>query len=266
MESLHLYCRYISLSIQSQMQYRASFVMLAIANFVTSFVEFFSTVALFGRFGTLRGWSLPEVALFYGIVHIAFSISEGAGRGFDVVHRYVRSGNFDRMLLRPRSIVLQILGQDFQMLRVGRLVQGTAVLLWAAASLKVAWTLSSVALVFLAIIGGAALFTGLFVLQATISFWSVDSIQVANNVTYGGVEAVQFPLPIYRKWLREFFIFIVPLATINYFPALTILNRADPLGYPSWLSWASPIIGVAFLFLTLQIFNFGIRHYHSTGS
>jgi len=266
LDPVRLYLRYVSLSFQSQMQYRASLVMLSIAHFFSSVTEFLGTVALFGRFGTLQGWTLPEVALFYGMVHVAFSLSESGARGFDLVHLYVQSGSFDRMLLRPRSTVLQVLGQDFQLLRVGRFTQGMFFLLWGVSKLGITWTPGKFLLALLAILGGAALFSGLFVLQATLSFWSVEGLEIANILTYGGAETAQFPLSIYRNWLREFFIFIVPLASINYFPALRILGRADPLGYPSWVACLSPAVGVGFFLVCLQVWNFGVRHYHSTGS
>jgi len=266
MEPIRLYLKYISLSFQSQMQYRASLAMLSVAHFVSSMTEFLGTIALFDRFGTLQAWTLPEVALFYGMVHVAFSLSESGARGFDLVHLYVKNGTFDRMLLRPRSTVLQVLGQDFQLLRVGRFAQGMFFLIWGSMKLGIAWTPAKCLLVLLAILGGAALFSGLFVLQGTLSFWTVEGLEVANIFTYGGAEMAQFPLSIYRRWLREFFIFIVPLASINYFPALTILGRADPLGYPTWVAWLSPAIGLGFFLICLRVWNFGLRHYSSTGS
>jgi ABC-2 type transport system permease protein len=106
----------------------------------------------------------------------------------------------------------------------------------------------------------------MFVLQATIAFWTIEGLEVANIFTYGGVETAQFPLTIYSKWFRRFFTFIVPLACVNYLPALAILGRGESLGFPQWVSWLSPALGVVFLCLTLQVWRFGVRHYCSTGS
>jgi ABC-2 type transport system permease protein len=266
MASIRLYGRYISLSMQAQMQYRGSFTMFAIANGLTSFLEFLGTAALFARFGSLRGWALPEVALFYGMVHTAFALAEAAGRGFDVFHLHVRNGTFDRMLLRPRSTVLQVLGQDFQLLRVGRFAQGLFVLLWGASALGTRWTAGDALLTVASVLGGTLLFCGLFVLQATLSFWSVEGLEIANTLTYGGVETAQFPISIYRRWLREFFVFVVPIGCINYFPLLRVLGRPDPLGYAGWAAWASPAVGLGFFLISLRVWAWGSRHYLSTGS
>jgi len=264
--SLKLYLRYLGISIRSQMQYRASFVMLSLGTFLTTAAEYVGVVALFDRFGSLRGWTLAEVALFYGITNIAFALSEAWARGFDTFAGMVKSGEFDRVLLRPRSTALQVAGQELQLMRVGRMAQGLFVLLWSATALNIPWTLGRIALLMAAILGGACLFSGLFVLQATLCFWTIDSIEVANTLTYGGVEAARFPLTIYRDWFRRFFTFGVPFACVTYFPALAILGRQDPLGTSLWFQSLAPLIGFAFLLVALRVWQFGVRHYRSTGS
>ena len=264
--AIKLYLRYISVSIQSQMQYKASFIMMTIAHFAITFIDFIGVWVLFDRFGAIKGWKLPEIALFYGMIHMAFAIAETAARGFDSFDSQVRTGEFDRILLRPRSLVLQIIGQEFQLMRIGRFSQGFIVLSWAMWSLNNSLSFIKIMLIIISIFGGAFLFSGLFVLQATLSFWSVQSLEVVNMVTYGGVEIAQFPVTIYDSWFRKFFIFVVPLACINYFPAMGILNKADPLNSPAWLPWLSPIVGIVFFILALQVFKFGVRHYKSTGS
>ncbi len=37
------------------------------------------------------------------------------------------------------------------------------------------------------------------------------------------------------------------------------------LGSPRWLQCSAPLIGVAFLLISLQVRKFGVRHYRSTG-
>lgn len=266
-DALRLYFRYIGISIRSQMQYKSSFVMLTMGHFVITGIEFVTVWALFSRFGSLEGWSLPEVALFYGLVNIAFSLSDAASRGFDLFGNMVKSGDFDRLLLRPHSPALQLAGQELTLRRVGRFSQGLAVLLWAGGALQVAWSPGKVALAATTVVGGACLFYGLIVLQATLAFWTTESLEIVNSVTYGGVQTTQYPLSIYRGWFQRFFVYVVPLATVSYFPVLAILERPDPLGSPPWFGWLSPLVGVIFLAMALQVWSrVGIRHYCSTGS
>lgn len=264
--ALRLYGRYLGISLRAQMQYRASFIMMTVGHLLTTGAEFAAVWALFARFGQIKGWTLPEAALFYGMINIAFALAEGWARGFDLFAGIVRSGAFDRLLLRPISTLVQIAGSELQLMRLGRLLQGLVVLLWSSMTLEIAWTLPKVALLIVAVLGGACLFAGLFVVQATICFWTVESIEIMNTVTYGGVEAAQFPVTIYRQGFRKFFTYGVPLAAVTYFPATAILGRQDPLGSSRLFQYLSPVIGVAFLLLATQVWRIGVRHYRSTGS
>jgi ABC-2 type transport system permease protein len=267
MDALRLYFRCIAISIRSQMQYRASFIMMTIGMFVLTATEILGICVLFDRFKTLRGWRLEEVALFYGMISIAFAISESVGRGFDTFDRMIKRGDFDRLLLRPRGTAFQIAAQEWQLMRIGRLAQSLIVLLWATSALDVTWTTARICLLLFAISGGACLFYGLFILQATLAFWTVEALEIVNTVTYGGNETAQYPLSIYRPWFRKFFTFVVPLACVTYFPALAILDRDDAvLASPVWFRWTAPLIGILFLAVSLRLWRFGVRRYRSTGS
>src|SRR5262245_49065626 len=203
------------------MQYRASFVMTTIGALLQTGVEFVGVWALFDRFGEIRGWTLREVALFYGMISITWAVCDSIARGFDIFDKTVRAGDFDRVLVRPRSTILQLLGQELTLRRIGRLLQGIAVFAYAAGG--IAWTVPRALLLVAAIASGACVFLGLVVLQATMAFWTVESLEVWNAFTYGGVTMSQYPLAIYRSWMRELFTYAIPLACVNYLPGLAIL-------------------------------------------
>jgi ABC-2 type transport system permease protein len=267
MNALRLYGRYVAVAVRAQMQYPLSFLLLVLGQFLATIIEFVGLVALFGRFDGLLGWTLPQVALFYAAVNIAFALADTISRGLDVFGpQYVKTGAFDRVLLRPRTALLQLMGHDLRLSRIGRLLQGLLVLAIALRLLNASWGAREVALLTGAICGGVALFLGLLVLQATLAFWTVESLEVANALTYGGVFAAQYPIEIYARWLRQFFVFVVPLGCVAYFPVVGILGIDDPLGAPRWLLHASPLAGFVFLAVALLIWRLGVRHYTSTGS
>ena len=265
-DALRLYTRYLGISIRGQMQYRASFVMGTVGQFLVTAIEFLGIWALFDRFGSLHSWSLPEVALFYGVVSVGFAIGYMLSTGFDRFDVFVRMGDFDRMLLRPRSTVLQLAGLEFAMRRIGRVAQGLVIMVWAIAALGLTWTLPKLVLLCAAILGGACLFFGLFVIQATMVFYTVESLELMNTMTYGGLQTAQYPLSIYAGGFRRFFTFVVPLGCAAYFPLLPILDRPDPLGSPLWFQYAAPLAGALFVLASLGIWRLGVRSYTSTGS
>ncbi len=262
---MKLYLRYVSISIRSQLQHRASFVMMLLGSLLTTGIEFAGIAALFARFGTLRGWSLPEVGVFYGVINIAFALSEGFARGFDTFPAMVKSGDFDRLLLRPRSLCLQVAAGEVQLMRSGRLLQGGVVLWWSLSNLHLVLTRLGSALLAVAVVTAAVVFTALFIAQAALAFWTVESLEIMNTVTYGGTETAQYPLTIYRPWFRRFFTFVIPIAFANYLPINLLLHHSAPLSAFAVLC-AAPIAAALFASAAMIAWSAGVRHYHSTGS
>jgi ABC-2 type transport system permease protein len=266
MHGLRLYLRYASVSLRSQLQYRASVVMQSIGAFLVTGIEMLAIWALFDRFGEIRGWTLPEVALFYGMISISWALCDAFARGFEVFGVLIKEGELDRLLLRPRSPVLQLLGHELTIRRIGRLAQGVLVLAYALSSLDLPWSVPRVLLFCGAIAGAVCTFLGLLLLQATTAFWTTETLEVWNAFTYGGVTMGQYPLPIYRSWFRALFTFVIPLGSVIYLPGVALLGRADPLGTPAFVQWLAPLAGPAFLLLALAAWRVGVRHYRSTGS
>ena len=267
MNGLGLFFRYMSVSIRGQMLYPGAFVLGFLSNASVTIIEFIGIWALFARFHHIKGWHFGEVALFYGVVNIAFAIADVLTRGFDVFGpQFVKTGNFDRILLRPRPASLQLMGYEFRLAPFGRMLQGLGVFAIAIALIQPHWSGSDVLLLLWSVLGGVSLFFGILVLQATLAFWTVESLEIANTLTYGGIEAAQYPLDIYAAWFRRFLIYVVPIGCVTYFPIAALLGRIDATGIPLELAQAAPVAGLLFLALSFVAWRFGIRHYTSTGS
>jgi ABC-2 type transport system permease protein len=266
--ALDVYRRLIGVQIRSQLQYRIPFLLdLAATTAITSLT--FATLALIlQRFENIGGWTLGEVAFLYGMVETAFGAMDMLFSGFDppFFGRQVRLGSFDQLLLRPVNITLQILGSRFVIRRLGRVAQGLVILAATTALADVRWTLAKLAYLPVVLGSQVCFFGGLFIAGATITFWTLQSIEVVNIFTYGGSEMMSYPTHIYRDWMRHFFTFVVPAIFLNYYPALFFLDKADPLGLPPFAPFLAPVVGPSVLAIALVFWRFGVRHYQSTGS
>jgi ABC-2 type transport system permease protein len=267
MGSLALYLRYARVSLRGLMLYPNSFLLGLAGNFTANAVEFVGVWALFARFKHVLGWNFVEVALFYGMINMSFSIADVSTRGFDVFGtHFVRTGDFDRLLLRPRSTPLQLMGYEVRLSGVGRGLQGLIVFLLAVSLMHRSWSAIDLLVLTWTIVGGVALFTGILVFQATLAFWTVESLEIANTLTYGGVEAGQYPLNIYAAWFRKFLLFVVPIGCVSYLPLAALLGHADVTGVPTALAELAPAVSFVFLALALSAWRVGVAHYTSTGS
>lgn len=258
-----LYFKYLKILFKSQMQYRASFWLLTIGQFFIPFSIFAGLYLLFERFGQIKGWQFFEVALCFAVIHMAFSISECFARGFDTFSGLVVRGEFDRLLVRPRSTFLQVLGSKFEFTKFGRLLQSLIVLAWTLDNLTIGWTAAKIITLFLMITSGVLIFTGIYILQATLCFWTVQGLEVANIFTDGGREMAQYPLNIYQKWVTRFFTYVIPFGTVNYLPLMYLLGKTTGSAIYFMLL---PVLGSLFILPCLLIWQFGVRRYRSTGS
>lgn len=256
-----LYFKYMLLLFKSQMQYRASFLLLVLGQCLTPFTVFAGLYFMFERFGEMKGWSFYEVLLCFAVTHMAFSITECFARGFDMFSSLVVSGDFDRLLVRPRGTIIQVLGSKFEFSRVGRLVLGIVVLVWTIMNLDIAWSPLKITALVLMEASGVLIFASIFILCASFSFWTVQGLEIANILTDGGREMTQYPLSIYHRRIQQFFTFIIPFGCANYLPLQYILGREASPMY-AFL----PLAGLLFVAPCLLIWQIGVRRYRSTGS
>ena len=266
--SLSIYRRLIAVQIRSQLQFRTSFLLESISSMITLFLFFLSLALIFDRFGSLGGWSLGEVAFLWGTVEVAFGIMDMVFSGFDPAYfgRHVRQGSFDQLLLRPVNISVQVLGDDFVLRRLGRIGQGVIIFAIALSLANIEWTTGKVIYLPIVILSLIAFFGGLYVIGSTITFWTIDSIEAINILTYGGSEMMSYPMHIYPDWLRRTFTFVVPAIFLNYYPALFFLDKQDPFSMPAFFSFLAPVAGFSVFAVAVAFWRHGITHYQSTGT
>ncbi len=266
--SISIYFKLIGAQIRSQMQYRASFFMELLGTALITLLEYASLALIFFRFEDLKGWSLGEIAFIYGLAEISFGFMDLFFSGFDPGNfgLRVRKGEFDQLLLRPLNIPLQILGSAFVLRRLGKIVVGVFIFSFALRQTNLVWTAAKILYLPLVVLGQVCFFGGLFIIGATITFWTVESIEVVNIFTYGGNYMMSYPMHIYQNWLRRFFTYLIPVAFLNYYPALYYLDKPDPFNLPTFAPFLSPVAGVSVFLAALAFWQFGIKYYQSTGT
>ncbi|MEX1018179.1 MAG: ABC-2 family transporter protein [Litorilinea sp.] len=263
-----IYRRLIGAQLRAQMQYRVSMLFEIAATALIMSLFFVSLALVMQRLENIGGWNLAQIAFLWGMVETGFGLMDMFFSGFDPAFfgRRVRQGTFDELLLRPVSVTVQVFGDQFVIRRLGRIIQGLAILTFAFSTGDIAWTAAKIAYLPLVLAGLVLYFGGLFIVGATITFWTVESIEAINVFTYGGSEMLAYPMHIYPDILRRTFTYILPAALLNYYPALYILDLPDPMSLPGWLRFVAPLAGGLLFAGALAFWRFGVRHYHSTGS
>lgn len=252
--------------IRAAAQYPVSMVLLGAATAVVSVLDAVAIMVLFSRAPRIAGFGVSEVLFLYGTSALSFALSDIVLGSTERLGAHVREGTLDAMLVRPVSPLIQIATEGFTPRRLGKLVPAVLVLGYALGRLDVHWTPGRLALVPVMVLSGTAIFGGLWVLTAALQFVLVDSHGAAKSLTYGGAFLTQYPMTVFARDLVRGVTFVVPLAFVNWQPALYVLDRPDPLGLPGAARFASPAVAAALCAAAATAWRAGLRHYRSTGS
>ncbi|MGW4030433.1 ABC transporter permease [Streptomyces sp. NPDC004838] len=252
--------------LRSTMTYRASFAMTTLGNFAGTAFDFAAILLMFSHVDALGGYSLAEIAFLYGAAGTAFGLTDLLLGSMERLGRRVRDGTFDTLLVRPAPVLAQVAADRFAPRRLGRIIQGVLVLGYGVAAVDVDWTVLKVLMVPMMVLSGAAIFGAVFVGGAAFQFWAQDAAEVQSSFTYGGGTLLQYPPTVFAQDLVRGVTFIVPLAFVNWLPALYVLGRPYPLDVPQWLAFAPPVVAAGCCWLAALAWRAGLRSYRSTGS
>ena len=256
-----LYGKFFAIHLRSQMQYKTSFILTVLGQCLTSFGAFLSIYFLFARFHQVEGFVFQEVLLCHAVVLLSFSLAEIVFRGFDTFAGIISRGEFDRFLLEPRSPMFRTLCTRMEFSRLGRLAEAGIVMAYALSTGVVVWNWAKAGVLLLMLVCGTLLFAGLFTVYASFCFFSIQGLEFMNIFTDGGREFGQYPFTVYGRRILRFFTYIIPLACVQYYPLLYLLDRAPSPWYA-----LIPLGALLFLVPSTLFWRLGVRHYKSSGS
>ncbi|MFF5567284.1 ABC transporter permease [Streptomyces sp. NPDC012623] len=263
---LRAYGLIVAMWTRSTMAYRASFAMMAFGNFAATAFDFLAILIMFSHIEALGGYSLSEVAFLYGLTGTAFGLAELFLGSMNRLGRRVRDGTLDTLLVRPVPVLAQVAADKFALRRFGRVVQGLLVLGYGLLTLDIDWTVVRLLMLPMMLLSGTAIFGAVFVLGGAFQFWAQDGSEVQNAFTYGGNTLLQYPPSVFGKELVRGVTFVVPLAFVNWIPALYVMGREVPLGLPEAVAFLPPVVAVVSCAVAGLAWRAGLRAYRSTGS
>lgn len=258
---MKLYGKVAAMILKSQLEYKASFGMTLLGQLIISFSSFLGVYFMFDRFSAVDGFRYEEVLICFAGMLMTFSLAEFFFRGFDLFPSLILNGTFDRILLRPRNEIFQVMISLMDFTRLGRLLQAALVMVYAVPASGVLWTADKVLTLILMVLGGIVVFASLFLLYAGISFFTIEGLEFMNILTDGGREFGKYPFSIYGEGVLKFVTYIVPLALVQYYPFTYLVGRSD-----DWRLMLLPVCAMLFFLPCYAFWRFGVRRYGSAGS
>lgn len=258
---MKIYFHALSMHLRSELEYRTNFILSFLSQILVFFTYYFMILALFDKFNNIKGFTLYEVLLCFSIIQFGFSFNEVFARGIDQFDNLIIRGEFDRLLLRPKNLILQAAYSDGDFVKLSRLIQAVIVLIIALVKLKIKWTVMKVITLLLMIISSCIIFFCIFLIAASYCFYTIQGLEVRNVFTDGGKQMAQYPIGVFSKGFVLFFTFVIPYAFVNYYPLLYFLGHKN-----NFLYGLSPLLVILYLIPCIIIFYLGMKRYASVGS
>ena len=258
---MKIYFKSLGMHLKGELEYRVNFILSFLSKILVFFTYYFIIIALFMKFDNIKGFTMYEVLLCFSVIQFGYSFNEVFARGIDHFDRLIIRGDFDRLLLRPRSIIIQVLCSDSDFVKVARVIQAIIIMIIALLNLNIHWSFMKVITLILMLLSACIIFFGIFLLAAAYCFYTVQGLEVRNVFTDGGKHMAQYPIGVFSKGFVLFFTFIIPYAFVNYYPLLYFLGKKDNLIYGF-----SPLLVIFYLIPCIIVFYIGMKRYSSVGS
>jgi ABC-2 type transport system permease protein len=257
-----LFFDYFSQYAKVRVSYRGDFFISLATSFAATIFALSFVVVLFQKVPQLAGWRFEEVLFLYGFSLIPYGIFNIISLNlYEFGSTYIIEGKFDRVLLRPISSLFQVLFETFRIESFQEVATGIFCMWWATRHLGLAWTPVKIAMLFFFGLCAGIIYISVFLILSTVSFWFEDRIGVHppvwNVMAFG-----RYPLSIYSGVVQFFLCWIIPFGLASFYPSVRMLGRTVSPQYAPLV----PVVAVLFLTFAISLWNFGTRHYSSTGT
>ena len=257
-----LFTDYFAQYAKVRISYRGDFFISLGTSMAATIFSLGFVVVLFQKATQLAGWRLEEVVFLWGFTQIPYGLFNVISLNlYDFGNNYIIEGKFDRVLLRPVSSLFQVLFETFRIESLQEVVTGSFCMWWASHRLGIHWTAARISALLFFSVCAAVIYVSIFLILSTVSFFWEDRIGVHppvwNLIAFG-----RYPLSIYSGVVQFFLCWIIPFGLASFYPSVRLLGRTVT---PEYLRLV-PVVAVACLAIAVSLWNFGTRHYSSTGS
>lgn len=258
---LKLYRYFVKFSLIQAMQFRFDFFFRIIMDCMFYLVNILFYLVLFEHTGGIGGWTVSQVLIFTSSFLMMDAIQMTiTSNGVWMIPNFVNKGELDYYLLRPVSSLFFLSTRDFAFNSFVNFLVTIGIMVWAFARSEVSYPFAKILLFVLLTFSGTYLFILLRILFLTPVFWT-HSGRGLEAIFWTADKIAERPDAIYRGWVRKVLVSILPFAVISSFPARALFE-AD------WISVSLYCVGivVVFHFITMAVWNFGLKNYSSASS
>lgn len=201
-------------SVRSAMAERGAFVMRVVLMAVNNGIFFTFWIVLLSRVPKIRGYSLGDVAVLYGIVAVAHGVAVFVAGGAQYLARVICDGQLDALIAQPKPTLLYAAGLRSQPSGVGDVLSG-----FVMVALSGRVTLLGIPVVLAAGIAGALVLVSTAVLMHSAAFWLGRTESASRQMYEITLMFALYPDRLFTGPIRWALFSVIPAGFVGYLPA-----------------------------------------------
>ena len=249
---LKIYGKLAVMAIRSKMQYRADFIAGLLGVFALNAINLAQLGLLTYRFQTLGNWTIWDLIFLYSLYMVCRSVYTTFFHHIERLEDEIAQGTFDQCLIRPVSPLLQIMGQDFRYIGIADLLFGIACFVLSVGTIRPPWSFVHILWLLVFLFCGIVIETSIAIICSCASFWAVRVGVLHDMVMRAKLLTQQYPISIFGDAFRVLVTGFLPVAFINYYPAVFLLGKSDA---PLWYSYFSPVVALVLVMLASLVWR-----------
>jgi ABC-2 type transport system permease protein len=257
----YLYFRMLGQQMKSILAYEADFVVLMISAVIVQVAGFIFIWTIFQRIPDINGWTFWQVVTMYALIFITEGVGSLFFEGTWMLGYMIWSGQFDQVLVRPVSPILQVMAGRVGFNGLGNLVMGFTLIGLAVINVPVEWTPVRVLMLVVLVASAATIRVALNLATAASGFWFRNPWSMVPMFVHQLGELAKYPITIYSVAVQALVVVAVPFAFVSFFPTAFIFG-VDPF---SPIGLLTPLIAVYCMIMAVVVFRVGMRRYESSG-
>jgi ABC-2 type transport system permease protein len=260
--AVYLYFRLLGQEMKSILAYRADFIVLLISAVLVQLVGLAFIWLIFQRIPDIQGWTFWQVVMMYSLIFITEGVGSLFFEGTWWLGWLVYSGEFDQVMLRPVSPIVQILASRVGFNGLGNMVTGGVLLVVSLSHVSVRWSPIGLLMVLILLASGATIRVALNLGTAALSFWIKSRSTNVPMFVHQLGEFAKYPITIYSVGIQAVIVVVIPFAFISFYPTAYVFDQAN------WLiaGLLTPLVALYCLFMAGLLFRRGMRRYESSGT
>ncbi len=260
LDNISLYFSFLKVSLKEILIYRIDCIVGIFSQLIVQLVSLIFMFVVFQHTENIAGWNFYQILLLYGVTRIPISISGYCFDGlYDIGPKYIRNGDFDKILLRPVHPLISIIGASREFISIADLFIGLGITIWMLVKLSIPITVLLITKIIFFSIIGALIIGAINTIFSISSFWTYRSNEIIWSF-YRMYTFAEYPITIYNKFIRILITIILPFAFVAYYPTMAYL------GLNTYMIYLSPVIAILLWIIAIKLWNLALNKYRSTGT